>query len=137
MKIVSAIWQELLDKDDRNSPEEYPDMVLITLEELTDAVARGYSQGIKECIAVLPDTAPDRWDAHHNRSYEPVETLAAELYEPFATDNQGVRWPWVPGGNSTHQDEARVKARRQLRAAGHVPSTVGGRARTQNSQGEA
>lgn len=27
-------WQDLLDKDDRTSPEEYPEMCLITREEL-------------------------------------------------------------------------------------------------------
>lgn len=29
-------WQDLLDKDDRTSPEDYPDMALITKSELTD-----------------------------------------------------------------------------------------------------
>lgn len=33
MRIVS-IWQDLCDKDDRTSPEEYPDMCLITRDEL-------------------------------------------------------------------------------------------------------
>jgi hypothetical protein len=31
---IDEIWQDLLDKDDRNSPEEYPDMVLVTQPEL-------------------------------------------------------------------------------------------------------
>lgn len=31
--LILAAWQELLDKDDRTSPEEYPDMALITFEE--------------------------------------------------------------------------------------------------------
>lgn len=31
-----AAWQDLVDKDDRTSPEEYPDMALITFEELRD-----------------------------------------------------------------------------------------------------
>lgn len=29
-------WQELLDKDDRTSPAEYPEMCLITFDELRD-----------------------------------------------------------------------------------------------------
>jgi hypothetical protein len=29
-------WQDLLDKDDRTSPEDYPDMALITFDELRD-----------------------------------------------------------------------------------------------------
>lgn len=39
---VRDLWQTLLDKDDRNSPAEYPEMCLITFEEferyLADAV---------------------------------------------------------------------------------------------------
>lgn len=35
-----AAWQELCDKDDRTSPEEYPDMCLITKDELADFMAR-------------------------------------------------------------------------------------------------
>lgn len=31
---VDEVWQQLLDKDDRTSPEEYPDMCLITFDEL-------------------------------------------------------------------------------------------------------
>lgn len=33
---VADAWQDLVDKDDRTSPEEYPDMALITREELAD-----------------------------------------------------------------------------------------------------
>lgn len=36
--IVDREWQSLLDKDDRTSPEEYPDMCLITREELHGVV---------------------------------------------------------------------------------------------------
>lgn len=35
-KTVEALWQDLLDKDDRTSPEEYPDMALITFDELKE-----------------------------------------------------------------------------------------------------
>lgn len=33
---VDQLWQDLLDKDDRTSPEEYPDMALITYDEFRD-----------------------------------------------------------------------------------------------------
>jgi hypothetical protein len=33
-------WDELVNKDDRTSPEEYPDMCLITFEELRDYILR-------------------------------------------------------------------------------------------------
>lgn len=37
---ISSVWQELVEKDDRTSPEEYPDMALITRDELADFLAR-------------------------------------------------------------------------------------------------
>lgn len=36
---VQAAWTSLLDKDDRNSPAEYPDMCLITRDELAALLA--------------------------------------------------------------------------------------------------
>jgi hypothetical protein len=38
-KSAEEAWQELLDKDDRTSPDEYPDMCLITFDELEDFMA--------------------------------------------------------------------------------------------------
>lgn len=37
--LANELWQALLDKDDRTSPEEYPDMVLITQSEFFAALA--------------------------------------------------------------------------------------------------
>lgn len=37
---ADIFWQELLDKTDRTSPEEYPEMALITRDELADFVSR-------------------------------------------------------------------------------------------------
>lgn len=36
-----AAWDELVNMDDRTSPEEYPDMCLITMEELRSFMERG------------------------------------------------------------------------------------------------
>lgn len=36
---VNDAWQSLLDKDDRNSPADYPDMCLITKKELAEYIA--------------------------------------------------------------------------------------------------
>lgn len=36
-QLTEKAWQELLEKDDRSSPTEYPEMALISFEEL-----RGY-----------------------------------------------------------------------------------------------
>jgi hypothetical protein len=33
-------WRDLVEKDDRNSPEDYPEMCLITFEELRDFMQR-------------------------------------------------------------------------------------------------
>lgn len=35
-------WQTLLDKDDRNSPADYPDMVLISRTELGCVMSEAY-----------------------------------------------------------------------------------------------
>lgn len=40
---ISTLWQELIDKDDRTSPAEYPEMALITREELADFISRAKS----------------------------------------------------------------------------------------------
>jgi len=37
--LVEAAWLDLCEKDDRTSPEDYPDMCLITREELADYIA--------------------------------------------------------------------------------------------------
>lgn len=42
-KTIDALWQDILDKDDRNSPEEYPDMALITADEFRDAIEQATS----------------------------------------------------------------------------------------------
>lgn len=63
------------------------------------------------------------WDANHNRSYEPVETRAKEIFDGFQYHGPGTKPAWVTGGNSTKQDAARHEARRQLREAGHAAAT--------------
>ncbi|WP_312066061.1 hypothetical protein [Brevundimonas sp.] len=41
-------WSDLLEKDDRNSPEDQPDMLLITWDELADYMARAQPQSREE-----------------------------------------------------------------------------------------
>lgn len=38
--LIEIEWQNLLDKDDRTSPIEYPDMCLITKQELAEIMTR-------------------------------------------------------------------------------------------------
>lgn len=66
-----------------------------------------------------------RWDANDNRRYEPVETLAKEIYDALPYDGAGKKPAWVPNGNSWKQDDARFAARWRLWEAGHTPA-VGG-----------
>lgn len=68
------------------------------------------------------------WDMPYNRTYEPVERRAAEIYAGFEYDEPGEKPAWLDGGNSLKQDAARQQARAELRAAGHVPLSNGERA---------
>lgn len=37
-ELIRSAWQDLLDRDDRTSPEEYPDMALIAFEEFAACI---------------------------------------------------------------------------------------------------
>lgn len=50
-------WQELLEKDDRTSPEEYPEMALITSDELTRYIHGSFKGGMHEAVKILRDAA--------------------------------------------------------------------------------
>lgn len=90
------------------------------------------SDVLRECIKFLRGTCANSstsrnsepWDAHYNRSYEPVETRAKEIYDFFEYRDVGTKPAWVTGGNSLMQDEARICARKQLRDASHTPSVT-------------
>lgn len=46
-RLIDQEWQELCEKADRNSPPEYPDMVLIDHRELSEAMAEAYLLALK------------------------------------------------------------------------------------------
>ncbi len=77
--------------------------------------------GLRECGWTVQPPRVVAWDAPHNRSYEPVENLAKQIYDGFLYDGVGTKPAWTPGGNGTKQDQARQSARAELRGAGHVP----------------
>lgn len=52
---LDRIWSELVEKDDRTSPTEYPDMVLITREELAHYLAATRTRESEEPVAVKID----------------------------------------------------------------------------------
>ncbi|MGF6434361.1 hypothetical protein [Bradyrhizobium elkanii] len=91
-----------------------------------DPAANKVLQALDESgFEITKKPTPLPWDHPTVRSYEPVEALAAEIYDGFVYDgpagtNQEPRW--TPGGNGTKQDEARDRARRSLREAGHSPA---------------
>jgi hypothetical protein len=93
-------------------------------ETVTIYVPSGY----KDAAEFLRDFEFERvdlrpaWDHPANRSYEPVEKRAKEIYEAFEYDGPiGTTKPaWEPGGNSTKQDQARRIARHELVEAGHI-----------------
>lgn len=88
-----------------------------------DPAANKVLEAIDEAgFEITKKPEPTPWDANHNRSYEPVETLAKEIYDGFVYDGPaGTKKPhWTPGGNGMKQDEARFEARRRLREAGHT-----------------
>jgi len=55
--VTQAAWQELVEYDDRTSPEEYPDMALITFEELRDFMARAAKAMQERCAKVAQEHA--------------------------------------------------------------------------------
>ena len=86
-------------------------------------VPEGYANAkefIRDCGFEQVDRSP-AWDASWNRSYEPVETRAKEIYDGFIYDGPGKKPAWTPGGNGIKQDEARHMARKELHTAGHTP----------------
>lgn len=113
---------------DEGSGDFYADSLHITKDGALGINCGGsvYVKPIREwhhlaggLIKMRPD--PDAWDAPANRSYEPVETRAAEIYASFGYDGPGEKPAWMPGGNSLKQDLARYDARLELRATGHHP----------------
>jgi hypothetical protein len=45
---ANQAWHELVEKDDRTSPEEYPDMCLITFDELKEFMTRSRSPAVSD-----------------------------------------------------------------------------------------
>ncbi len=75
--LIADLWQDLLDKDDRTSPEEYPDMALITREEFEAAMLLFGS------------------DVHNRSRSEIINTpVTADFMEgvPIEAAHQRVRW---------------------------------------------
>ncbi len=100
------------------------DIARARLQEIDDLDHHGrYGRLAREALdALKPDVVA--WDHPNNRSYEPVESLAEQIYDMFVYDGPaGTTKPrWQAGGNGTKQEEARALAREELLRDGHKPA---------------
>jgi hypothetical protein len=94
---ASEAWQELVEYDDRTSPEEYPDMALITREELASFMER----------ATHPTT---RAAANVGRGVR-IDWLSPEEYADLIADLEGYTEPETP------QDMVCIRAMQALAKA--------------------
>ncbi len=62
--LVRMLWQDLMDKDDRNSPAEYPDHCLITFDELRRYIATALESAVATPPAVSDEMVHAAWDAY-------------------------------------------------------------------------
>lgn len=77
-------WQELLEKDDRTSPAEYPDMALITRNEFGAVMCEAFLLAKEK-----PDPNPD-WEARAAAAH--VRTLEENGVQPADTLAMLERW---------------------------------------------
>ncbi len=77
---IDAFWQELVNKDDRTSPEEYPDHCLITFEELQDFVSRSRGTSPGNVVPSLQGPVSWRWRPRGATEwiYDPTEEWRKE-----------------------------------------------------------
>ena len=92
---VDEAWSELLEKDDRTSPEEYPEMCLITKEELAAFMGcRQYSRmliafGELQVAAQKVCTETDRihdnssWPQKYRAPYGAITALKKVLCKQY------------------------------------------------------
>lgn len=113
-KLVDAEWQALLDKDDRTSPAEYPDMCLITRLELSWAMAEAW---FGRDAARPTERQPEPREATSHKEHEPSlrvdrEVIAKTLYEiePWHESGEFVEGFQVsPGGALSWEQAKRLR----------------------------
>ena len=92
---VANLWQELLDKDDRTSPEDYPDMALITREELADFIARtappSREEGLREAAEVARSYIGGEYEAQGRAAEEIVEDILSLASSSTPSREEGLR----------------------------------------------
>lgn len=78
-EIVDFIWQGLLDKDDRTSPEEYPDMALISKGELSGHIAEAMADAAWQASQALSAPSPSGELRKAVEALKPFAMTAAAL----------------------------------------------------------
>src|ERR1700677_2477759 len=77
-------WQDLLDKDDRTSPADYPDMALITRVEFGGAMSEAFL-----LAKAKPEPHPE-WEAKAKAAHDRIAAEAG--VNPFDTLKMLERW---------------------------------------------
>jgi hypothetical protein len=99
-------WNELLNKDDRPSPEEYPEMCLITKDELADfmalasppsAAVRALEAAEYECWSIKCESYPTGgddadvgWEVISHWQAEPRERVEGRGKTPLEALNDAI-----------------------------------------------
>lgn len=80
-------WQELCEKSDRTSPEDYPDMCLITQDELREYMRGSFVGGVLQAVETLRH-ASGKHEAEAAASKKVVESegnmFAARILRSYA-----------------------------------------------------
>lgn len=88
--IVEVEWQTLLDKDDRTSPAEYPDMCLIRRQELSDAMLAAFQAAApRPSSPTTPE--PPVW-RHDFNAYVPVQRSVRSEADEAAAKIRDALW---------------------------------------------
>lgn len=98
-------WRELCNKDDRTSPEEYPEMCLITFDELKDFMARS-SRLRRALIGTPPNPASESGKPSGHASG--LRPAASEAYadRPYVLLKRGLFYRWNNRGYTSSIHEA-------------------------------
>lgn len=91
--------------------------LLDDIKELNETDRTNNRNGWRIVEVEMRRIVPLLWDSFANRSFEPVEKRAAEIFADFEYTGPGEKPAWRPGGNSNKQDDARMLARQELRTA--------------------
>jgi hypothetical protein len=85
-RIAEEAWQALLDKDDRTSPAEYPDMCLITKDELEGFLLSSHDaleEASKRYREALTEIAgPANADLDYRQLHNGCQDIARQALEP-------------------------------------------------------